>query len=315
MKNTNLLKLATVICVVALLACALGILFKTVHFGIRYANAEQYTAGGAELTGAVKNLDIHWTSGAVNVAYHDGDTVLISETAKKAISGDAELRWWLDGDTLRVQYAKSGYFSFHSPDKVLTVTLPEGLALGNVDIDLTSGDVSVPDLRADAVAIGVTSGDVALKQSGESESVVLSGTSGHIDADVEKAGKLSVSVTSGAIRTTFTEADEVDLSITSGDITMTGGSARKARIDTTSGKIGVRLAAFDALKIDATSGDITAALPSTPGYRAEIDTTSGRFDYAVALSRDGDAYTCGDGSGRVEIHSTSGDVRLEEVEK
>nr|AHF24355.1 hypothetical protein [uncultured bacterium Contig575] len=313
------MRLAIAICVVALLACGARVFLKVAPIGARYANAEKYTAGGAELDGPVKNLDIDWTDGSVSIAYHAKNTVGISETAPKAISGDEAMRWWLDGDTLRIRYAKSGSFSLlglfssRGQNKALTVTLPEGLALGDVDIDVTSGDVSVPQLRADSVKIDLTSGDLALRQSGVSERVELSSTSGDITADVAEVGRLDVSITSGRIRTTMGSGDEVSLSTTSGDISLDGGSANRTRIDSTSGKIDVALAEFDDLQIEATSGDIAVALPSRPGYRADIDTTSGSFDSTVALAREGRSYSCGDGSAGVRIDTTSGNVRLTDV--
>ncbi len=313
MSKFNLLKVAFAVCVIALVACGALIFGKTVRLGNHYANAEQYTPGGTTLNGPVKNLDIAWTDGAVNIAYHTGNTVEIAETAAKTISEDAALRWWLDGDTLRIQYAKSGYFSFISLNKTLTVTLPEGVALDSANIDVTSGDVNAPELLARDVQIDLTSGDLALTQSGASERVALSSNSGDIRADIAEAGKLTIGVTSGAIRATVGHVDEADISTTSGNIALEGGEAQKTRIGSTSGKIDVRLTAFDALDIDATSGDVTAALPSAPGYRADISTASGGFDYTVPLTRDGDAYACGDGSASVKIHTTSGDVRLTEV--
>jgi len=297
--KSNLLKLIAAVCVVALLVSGVMVLFKSVHIGLNYANAEKYTAGGAEIDGAVKNLDIDWVDGEVNIAYHAKGTVEIAETAPRAISEDEALRWWLDGDTLRIQYAKSGFslrklFSFKSKSKTLTVTLPEGVELGDVGIDVTSGDVMVRDLKADNVKIGLTSGDLSIKQSGTTERMELKSTSGNIDAELSDVGDLIVDVTSG-------------------DIKVEGGAVTKASVDSTSGKINVNLTAFDDLKIKATSGNITAALPSNPGYRAEVDTTSGSFDYTVALTRDGKAYTCGDGSAHLKIDSTSGNVRLTDV--
>ena len=315
MNKLKLLKIAFAASVVALIACGALVFGRTVRLGNHYANAEQYAAGGTTLDGAVKNLEIDWTDGAVNIAYHAGNTVDIAETAPKAISADAALRWWLDGDTLRIQYAKSGYFSFTGLNKALTVTLPEGGALDSARIDVTSGEVNAPDLRATDVQIGLTSGDLALKTSGASQRVALSSTSGDIRADIADAGKLTIGVTSGVIRASVGHVDEVDISATSGDIALEGGAAQKVKIGSTSGKVDVRLTAFEALDIDATSGDITAALPSAPGYRADVSTTSGGFDYAVPLTRDGSAYACGDGSASVKIHTTSGNVLLTEAEE
>lgn len=314
MNKISVLKIAFAVCVVALIACGVLVFGKTVRFGNHYANAEQYTPGETTLNGAVKHLDICWTDGEVNIAYHAADTVEITETSPKTISADAQLRWWLDGDTLRIRYAKSGFFSFRSPQKALTVTLPEGIALESLAIDATSGEVNVPDVRADDIAVSLTSGDIALKQSGAAERVALSCTSGDIRAEISDAGKLAVDVTSGVVQATVGHADEVSLSTTSGDIALDGGEARKTRVKSTSGKVSVALSAFDALDIDATSGDVAAALPSAPGYRAEVHTTSGGFDYAVPLTRDGDAYACGDGSASVNIHTTSGSVSLKEAE-
>lgn len=329
--NRIALKIACAVCVIAVVACGVMIFGRTFHIGERYANAEQYTAGGATLNGRVKNLDIHWTDGAVAIAYHAQDTVEISETAPKAISKDAALRWWLDGDTLRVQYAKTGFFSVPSLQKALTVTLPEGTALENVTIDATSADVTVPQLRADDVQIDLTSGDMTLKQTGAAKRVALSSTSGVIRAKLEAVDAITAGITSGAIQIDQSgAADSVRLSSTSGDISatlgnanvvsvgatsgaiaLTGGAVKAAELKNTSGKVSVKLAAFDTLKIDVTSGDVTAALPSQPGYKVEADTTSGRFDYDVPLKRDGDRYICGDGSAQVRIDSTSGNVRLE----
>lgn len=311
--SRNTIKIATILCVVALVACGALILGRSIFTATHYANAEKYTVGGATLKDAVKHLDVNWTDGSVTLAYHAKDTVEIAETAKKPISEGATLRWWLDGDTLRIQYAKSGYFSFFSPEKALTITLPEGVELGSVDINVTSGDVNVPELLASDVAIHQTSGDLSLKHSGEAERVALSSTSGDIRAEVGDVKRLSADVTSGEIHLALGRTDELSASTTSGDIDVRGDAAQKASLSSTSGKIGVSLAAFDALEIEATSGDITVALPAEPGYRADIHTTSGKFDYTVPLARDGDAYTCGDGSASLSIHVTSGDVRLTDI--
>lgn len=313
MNRSFALKLTAAVCVVALLACGLAILFKTFHIGLHYADAEKYAAGGATIDGAVKRLDIHWIDGAVNVAYHDRDAIELSETAKKALSEKERLRWWLDGDTLRVQYAQSGYFSFRGLDKALTLTLPEGIELEDVDIDVTSGDVTVGDLRADRVKVGLTSGDLSLRQSGSAELVEVSCTSGDVTAALGEVGKLTVRGTSGNIQATLDRAKEAVIATTSGNVSLAGGGADKVEIGNTSGGISVSLEAFDDLKIDSTSGNVVASLPSEPGYRADIDTASGSFDHTVALARDGDAYVCGDGSARVRIDTTSGNILLNAV--
>ena len=316
MSKSIILKIAAAVCIVALLACAFTIFGKTFRIGNRYANAEQYTAGATTLDKPVKNLDVNWTDGRVTIAYHDKDTVEIAETAKKEISADAQLRWWLDGDTLRIQYAKSGYFRLTGLNKELTLTLPEGIGLGSVAIDATSAEVDAPDLRADDIAVDMTSGSLALSQLGKADRVRIDVTSGDIRAALENVKDVSAELTSGRIEISQTgEAESVDISTTSGNVTLACDAARRASVDTTSGKIDVSLAAFDALKIESTSGNVTAALPTEPGFKADIDTTSGSFDSAIPLTQEKSSYTCGDASASVDIDTTSGNVRLVEYGK
>ena len=86
-------------------------------------------------------------------------------------------------------------------------------------------------------------------------------------------------------------------------------------VESASGAIDVALNAFGDLRIDAASGDVALALPSSPGYRAEIETDSGSFESSAALTRKGSAYFCGDGSGTLRVSAVSGDVRLEDARR
>lgn len=312
MSRSLRLMLAAAACVVALLACGSWVLAQNIEEGVRYPDAEKYAVGGTTLNGKVKKLDIHWTAGAVAIAYHPQDTVVIDETAKDPIAAADALRWYMDGDTLRIQYAKSGFSKVRHPYKALTVTLPEGIELGSCVIDATSAKVDVPDLRAGEALVDVTSGDIDFNMTGGAKRVSLSTTSGAIRANSADVGALSVETTSGNVQAAFADADEVSVSVTSGDINLQGGSAKRTKIDSTSGRVDVALAAFDALTIDSTSGNVTATLPSKPGYQADIDTDGGRFDYAVPLTRQGGGYTCGDGSASLCISTTSGNILLKD---
>lgn len=312
MSRSLKLMLAAAACVVALLACGSWVLVRDVESGVRYPDAEKYAVGGTTLDGKVKNLDIHWTAGAVAIAYHAQDTVVIDETAKDPISDDDTLRWYMDGDTLRIQYAKSDFSKVRHPYKALTVTLPEGTELDSLAIDATSARIDVPDLHAGEAVIDVNSGSIDFKMTGAAKRVTLSSTSGAIRANLADLGALSVETTSGNVQAAFASVDEASVSVTSGDIAIQGGSAKRAKIDITSGKVDVALKAFDALTIDSTSGNVTATLPSKPGYQADIDTTGGKFDYAVPLTRQGDGYTCGDGSASLRISTTSGNILLKD---
>lgn len=348
MNKTRLLTILLIACLIVLGFSSLKV-FGSIT-GISYANAEAYTVGETEIKDAVESLDIHWQDGSVTLAFHDKDTVLIEETSKKSIPDNLKVRWWLDGGTLRVQYAKSGIWRTKNLNKALTITLPKGTKLNDVAISAASGDVNVPQLDAAALALNTASGeidaeavaatvtahsasgDIRLRHAGGADTVALSSVSGEINAELAGVAELSVESTSGDIKLTQTgRADAVRLETTSGeidaalddvgqykassvsgDIRQTFAGVQTAAIGSTSGQIRAGAGAFDELSIKTTSGDVTLGLPVEQGFTAEIGTTSGAFESAIALAKDGKTYTCGDGSAKLSIHTTSGDIQLEE---
>ena len=70
------------------------------------------------------------------------------------------------------------------------------------------------------------------------------------------------------------------------------------------------IASMEELDIRATSGNVTAHLPAAPGFTARVETTSGDFSHTLPLASQGKTYLCGDGSAKVEIHTTSGSVKI-----
>ena len=298
MSRRNMLKTVSLICGLVLLAAvALGVGKVIGYTGYRYDNASKYTAGNTELSGKVKNLDVDWTGGTVTIARHRENTVLVSDTSDKEISPDKELRWWLDGETLRIRYAKSGLLTtglFPSPKKDLTITLPEELALDHVSIDATSARIDIPSLQADELSIDITSGSIEAL------------------ADVRMA---SLEATSGEIFfETMNDADEISAEITSGLISLNTGYVKKVKADATSGDIRFAADGVDELKINVTSGNVVAALPQDFGFTAKLDTTSGRINYDLPLKKEGGAYVCGDGKASLSVDTTSGSITLTTAE-
>ena len=280
--------------------------------GITYSDAEKYTAGEAVIQDQVKNLDIHWINGQVNVAYHKENTIELKETSNKEITADLQLRWWVDGDTLRVQYAKSGFRtgSLNNQVKQLTITLPEGALFGNVSIDATSADLNVPSLKADSLSVDVTSGNINV--SGEIKNLTAGATSGDMVLELTAQAKsIRTDATSGNVQIAAPGAEEIRTSSTSGDVKISAGTVKEVHTSSTSGSIECALEGFGVVDIDATSGNITLKLPQQPGFRAVLDTTSGDVDYNIPLSREGNTYICGDGSGQVSVNTTSGDILLQ----
>ena len=97
------------IVVLILLAASAWLMFGRTAAGMSYPDADKYTVGNTTVTRPVNNLYVDWTSGQVNIEYHDGTGVIVSETANRELSEDDRLRWWLDGDTLRIRFARPGF--------------------------------------------------------------------------------------------------------------------------------------------------------------------------------------------------------------
>ncbi len=313
MSRDQIIKIAMVVCVVVLLCAVIitstGILDFNGTGG--YANAEMYTAGNTEIAGEFRNVDINWTSGKVAVAFHSKEAAMLEESARRDLSDDEKLQWWLDGDTLRVQFSKPG-IRWDMPEKILTLTLPEGMELKKVTIHTTSGDIEIPEMKVgELLVLDATSGNI--RATAETKNAEINTTSG--DQQLKITGKsdiLRINSTSGNIGIEAEEAAILEAASTSGSISITSDDGGAVKANSSSGAIYVTLGKMNSLDIGATSGSVTAALPAEPGFTAHIDMTSGTFNSEIALTRSENDYVCGNGSVKVNIATTSGNIRLEE---
>jgi DUF4097 and DUF4098 domain-containing protein YvlB len=311
MSRDQIIKIGMVVLVVVLV-CAV-IITSTGMFGSSggYANAEKYTSGDTEIQEDIKKIDVTWTSGKVTVAYHTENTIGLKESAKRALSGDEKLQWWVDGDTLRVQFTKPG-IRWNMPEKELTITLPEGIRLTQANIGTTSGEIEIPEMKAEVLILDSTSGDI--RACVETDKAEVNATSGEQQLEFRgTAEQIRVNSTSGNIRVEAEKAMLIEAASTSGSIGIQAQECQSAKANSTSGNIDAELGKMEQLSISATSGSVTAKLPETPGFTATVDTTSGSFTYGLALAREGNKYICGDGSGSVNIDTTSGNVRIDRL--
>ena len=329
--NKSKLTTGALLVVLLLLAGGCFLIFGDSLGLAAYANADKYTVGDADISSAVENLEIDWISGKVNIQYHAGSGISLSETANRNVSEDEKFRWWLDGKTLRIQFAAPKLFSFNNLQKTLTVSLPENSVFKSVSIGTTSGDISVPAMTADELRFDTTSGDVnavitaknlnasstsgdmEIRQDSDIRTAILGSTSGNITLSAVSAENVDMKSTSGNLSLTLSgDVKKLHLDSTSGAILADLASADKAEFDSTSGNMNVTLQSFSDLDLDATSGDITLKLPNAPGFTLDLDARPSHLNSALALEKNGSKYTYGDGSARLRIETTSGNIRIEE---
>ena len=332
MNKSKFLLVALIVVLLCLVSGTYSIFGGKVSIGLAaFANADKYTVGDTEITSTVENLDIDWTSGKVNIEYHAGSGVSVSETANRDTSEDEKLRWWLDGTTLRIKYAKPQLTIFNNLKKTLTVSLPESIVLKNVDIDTTSADIGVPSMTADEIKFDTTSGDVNavitakklsasstsgdlnVRQDSDINTAHFSSTSGALAFTVPSAEKISMESTSGDISVTVPgTVGDLNLDSTSGSIKPDIANTDKAKFSSTSGDITATLVSFKDLNVDVTSGDVTLKLPEISGFTLDLDARPSKLKSSLAMVKKGDdQYVFGDGSARLRVSTTSGDVHID----
>lgn len=240
-----------------------------------YSDAERYTAGGGKITENVKKIDLSWIDGRVDVAYHDGDGVVLSETAGN-LKNDQMLHWLVDGETLYIKYAASGFKTGKNLNKALTVSLPKGIDLDHVTMNVVSSDVRVTDLSAQTVSIQTVSGD--------------------LEGVFKQNSKLTVSTVSGSVSAAVENVEDVSVSTVSGNAAFRFEMAPK-KID-----------------IDSVSGNATIYLPEDTGFHAQMDSVSGDVSGSLPMEvKDKETYVSGDEACSIRINTVSGDVKMEKL--
>ena len=258
---------------------------------VNYKNADQYMVGNTEISDKVEEIAISWLDGSVKIEYHDKNTVTISETSARTLTDEISVHWWLDGSTLRIQYAASNQTIPANLNKKLTVTLPKELHLKGLTVSTTSGDIEIGTLSADQVTTSSTSGDVKLQCS--AENISLSATSGDLDVtQIGETDKIAMSTTSGEIHIQSDKVKQVVTGSTSGDVTAVCEQTPEQ------------------LDISTTSGDVTVKLPKDASLTAKVNTTSGSFNSDLEMTKVDNSYVYGSGSGSFSISTTSGDVSI-----
>ncbi len=300
------------------------------NVGAIYANADLYTAGSAEFSAELTALDVDWPSGSVNLLCHDGDTVVISETAALEIPEDYAVRWFLDGTTLRVRFCKSGAVPVACPEKTLTLTIPRSAVLNGVGLSCASAAAELTELTADTVNVSTASGRVDLisctgstlevstasgavaMSSGDWSDASVSTTSGNVEISaLAAADRLHISTTSGAVSADCAAADRFSVSSTSGRVSLSVGSFRSGEVSSTSGALSLAAGCTpEALDMSAVSGSITLLLPDAAGFTADVDTVSGSFSSELPVSLRNETYVHGDGSARFSLNTVSGDISI-----
>ena len=293
MKKAFTLILALTVSAALLCGCRMSFRPSLGLSSFRYDHGEQYTAGGASLSGKVERVEIQWLSGNVTVSSHDENTVDFSEASNRRLTEDTTLHYLLDGTTLRLQFCRSGEWDLGGLEKDLTVLLPRDLMLNDLEIDSVSAGISVDSVCVEKLNLDSVSGDIRAE-------------------NCAVTGEVQLDTTSGRIRAELTEAlEEVDAGSVSGQIEITAPEIASVQADTTSGAVALSVTtAPRELDISTVSGAVTLCLPEQADFILDFDTVSGEFSSELPCTVRDKSYLCGRGDGKYEVDTTSGALRI-----
>ena len=300
----------------ALLACMLSVCcfsatFAACDSGITsfyYDNEDKYTiATDAAIDQTIESLHVCWIEGSVKVDYHNEDTVLIEEySIFREPRSDETMRFWLDGTTLRIQYAKSGIKSMKNISKNLTITLPnnwrntaenQGNAFKSVDFETISADITAANIAVADLSINTVSGNIELDELFVNE-----------DADVETV--------SGNVEISFENVllDEFSLETVSGEAKIYANQINDFEADTVSGNIHYTAAInANSLNIEGVSSTIYLNVPTVNDLKLKYETTSGMLLTEFSYLKNDKVYKIENGEKEYEIQTVSGNLKIENI--
>lgn len=223
-----------------------------------------------------------------------------------------------DGDETEIKVElDDGFFNkrWSSDDTELTIRVPK-------QSTLIAGGVSA-DFKVDGIEGGVelnsVSGDISLSNS--SDNIGMESVSGDISV-TNSWGKMKISTVSGDIDTDG-KASFFDAQSVSGDIEATIGKSEILELTSVSGDIDINFELMEDGRVDAetVSGDITLEFDNDEVHaRFDIDTGPGG-DIRNSITADKPdssfigaeeiRFKSGKGTGRVEITTMSGTIKLE----
>jgi DUF4097 and DUF4098 domain-containing protein YvlB len=234
---------------------------------------------------------------------------------KLEVSGDARS---LD---IRVRYPNShggwnlwGRDNDHAEPTNLEIYLPQR---ASVDIDAVSADVDVQQVAGRKLEVSSVSGAVVVTASSPGEAS-FENVSGDTTLRIT-TGKVSAQSVSGELHLSGGLTGEVDLETVSGNIELGARDLDKLQVNTVSGDANLRagLRAGGTVKAETLSGELQLDLPRGSSAKLHVETFSGdirspagkvdREDHGPGKSLD---TTLGDGRGRINLESFSGDVQV-----
>ena len=219
----------------------------------------------------VREIEVDWLGGSVMVVLTDDDSLSFAEMAYQDVPEEQRLSYALDGDTLKIDFCRSGHLLSSSPEKQLVLSIPRSLTLEKFEADTTAAAVNVTGLHTQTVDISTVSGGVDLAAEAYEIDISTTGGCAAVDADFY----------------------QLDFSTVSGSLTLTMQRAAEVDAETVSGGVTIHLP------------------PSSYGFALDFETVSGTSEIAFDANGGDGHWTYGDKASTLNIDTVSGNLNLD----
>lgn len=219
----------------------------------------------------VREIEVDWIGGSVMVVLTDDDSLSFAEMAYQDVPEEQRLSYALDGDTLKIDFCRSGHLLSSSPEKQLVLSIPRSLTLEKFEADTTAAAVNVTGLHTQTVDISTVSGGVDLAAEAYEIDISTTGGCAAVDADFY----------------------QLDFSAVSGSLTLTMQRATEVDAETVSGGVTIHLP------------------PSSYGFALDFETVSGTPEIAFDANGGDGHWTYGDKASTLNIDTASGNLSLD----
>lgn len=188
-----------------------------------FGEIKEYSVGDADIAvGSIKEIDINWHNGDVNIMEYDGDRIKFEEISESVLRSDDRLRYLSKNGKLIIRYAKDNEGSLTDDDlyKELNIYIPKSkkslineIKLNTINSNSKIVVNNIENLRLDSV-----NGNTEVV--GSYKGLELSSTSGNIDLNMNNCPNyMSVNAVNGNIDLDMPENDgfEVEYDIKNGN--------------------------------------------------------------------------------------------------
>lgn len=220
----------------------------------------------------IRKIDISWRSGSVNIyAAVQSAQISVKEESTAPLAESEKMVCAIDGDTLKIDFCRSGHLLSSSPEKQLVLSIPRSLTLEKFEADTTAAAVNVTGLHTQTVDISTVSGGVDLAAEAYEIDISTTGGCAAVDADFY----------------------QLDFSAVSGSLTLTMQRAAEVDAETVSGGVTIHLP------------------PSSYGFALDFETVSGTPEIAFDANGGDGHWTYGDKASTLTVDTASGNLSLD----